>query len=380
MNRHVAHFDLDTFYVSVERLQQSHLIGKPVVIGGVSDRGVVASCSYEARAFGVHAGMPIKMARQLCPQANYIRGDMDQYTKYSNLVTDIIADQAPVYEKASIDEHYLDLSGMDRFYGCLKWTEELRFRIIKETGLPISFGLSVNKTVSKIATGEAKPSGGKQVGGEDVQPFLNPLSIRKIPMVGPRTFLLLRNMGVSKIETLSRIHPQMIEQVLGKNGLVIWKKANGIDDTPVVSYSEQKSLGSERTFETDTMDVNFLHELIVRMTEKLAFELRKQQKLTACITIKIRYSNFDTHTLQKRISYTSFDHVLIDVSKELFKRLYTRRMLVRLIGVRFSHLVAGVQQLNLFEDTPEQINLYLAMDRIRKRFGVDSLGRAAGMR
>ncbi len=379
-NRHIAHLDLDTFFVSVERLFNSKLKEKPVVIGGMSDRGVVAGCSYEARQFGVHSAMPMKMARQLCPQAFYIRGDMEQYTNFSRTVTDIIAERAPAYEKASIDEHYLDLTGMDRFFGCLQWTHELRQYIIKETGLPISFGLSVNKTVSKIATGEAKPNGEKEVQATDVKPFLNPLSIRKIPMVGPRTFHLLRSMGIVKIETLSHIPPEMIQKVLGKNGIDIWKKANGIDTTPVIHYSEQKSISTERTFDQDTIDVKYLNELIVRMAEKLAFELRQQQKLTACITVKIRYSNFDTHTLQKRIAYTSFDHTLISTAKELFKRLYTRRMLVRLVGIRLSHLVTGVQQLNLFEDTPEQINLYLTMDRIRNRFGAHALGRAAGMK
>ncbi|TAJ13202.1 DNA polymerase IV [Marinilabiliaceae bacterium JC017] len=379
-NRHIAHMDLDTFFVSVERLQNSKLAGKPVIIGGLSDRGVVAACSYEARMYGVHSAMPIKMARQLCADATYIRGDMEQYSKYSNMVTDIITEAAPVCEKASIDEHYLDLTGMDRFFGCQKWSHELRQRIMRETGLPISFGLSVNKTVSKIATGEAKPNGEKEVKAPDVQPFLNPLSIRKIPMLGPKTYQLLRSMGIERIETLSHIPPEMIQKVLGKNGLHIWKKANGIDNTPVVRYAERKSISSERTFDKDTIDIRYLNELIVRITEKLAFELRKQQKLTACITVKIRYSNFDTHTLQKRIPYTSFDHVLISTAKELFTRLYSRRMLVRLVGVRLSYLVNGAQQLNLFEDTPEQINLYLAMDRIRTRFGANALGRAAGMK
>lgn len=378
--RHIIHLDLDTFFVSVERLQNSKLNGIPVIIGGMSDRGVVSTCSYEARKFGVHSAMPMKMARQLCADAVFIRGDMENYSKYSNLVTDVIAEKAPVYEKASIDEHYLDLTGMDRFFGCRQWSHELRETIIRETGLPISFGLSVNKTVSKIATGEAKPNGEREVTPTNVQPFLNPLSIKKIPMVGPKTFQLLRSMGIVTIGTLSQIPPDMIQRVLGKNGTDIWKKANGIDNTPVERYYEQKSMSQERTFESDTTDIRYLNELIVRMSEKLAFELRTKQKLTGCITVKIRYSNFDTHTLQKRITYTAFDHTLIAEAKELFQRLYSRRMLVRLIGVRLSHLVSGTQQLNLFEDTPEQVNLYLAMDRVRKRFGAHVLGRAAGMK
>ena len=379
MERNIVHLDLDTFFVSVERLINSKLNGLPVLIGGTSDRGVVASCSYEARRFGVSSAMPMRMARALCPEAIVIRGDMEMYSRYSNMVTDIIAERAPLYEKASVDEHYLDITGMDRFFGAMKWTKELRHTIIKETGLPISLGLSVNKTVSKIATGEAKPNGEIEVSPSMVQPFLNPLSIRKIPMIGDKTFHLLRSMGIGTIGTLSHIPPEMMQKVLGKNGIVIWEKANGIDLTPVRQYWEQKSMSTERTFDKDTTDIGYLNSLLVAMVEKLCYELRTQQKLASCITIKIRYSNFDTHTLQKRIPYTSFDHVLIEAARELFKKLYQRRMLIRLIGVRFSHLVNGVQQLNMFEDTPEMIRLYMTMDKIRNRFGRKSLRRAAGL-
>ena len=376
--RQIVHIDLDTFFVSVERLQNSSLLGKPVIVGGLSDRGVVSACSYEARHFGVHSAMPIRMARQLCPHAVFIRGDMDTYSRYSNVVTDIIAEAVPVYEKASIDEHYLDLTGMDRYFGTYQFTRELRQKIMRESGLPISFGLSVNKTVSKIATGEAKSGPDRElyVQREQVRPFLNPLSIRKIPMLGPKTFALLRNMGVAKIETLSQLPPDIMERVLGKNGIDLWRKANGIDPSPVERYYERKSIGSEQTFESDTTDLRQLNEWLVRMTEKLAFELRTRNKLTACVVVKIRYSDFDTHTIQKRIAYTAFDHVLIREAKDLLQRLYTRRVLVRLLGVRFTHLVSGSQQLSLFEDRPEQVQLYQAMDRIRKRFGGDAVGRA----
>ena len=380
MERTIVHMDLDTFFVSVERLMNSKLERKPVIIGGTSDRGVVASCSYEARKYGIHSAMPMKMALYLCNDAVVIKGDMELYSRYSRMVTDIIEEEAPVYEKASVDEHYLDITGIDRFFGSLKWTHELRQKIIRETGLPISFGLSVNKTVSKIATGEAKPNGEKEVALPFVKPFLNPLSIRKIPMIGQQTFHLLRSMGIVTIGTLGQIPPEMMEKLLGKNGIEMWRRANGIDHTPVIRYSERKSISTERTFDKDTTDVNSLRELIASMVEKLSYELRKKQNLTSCITIKIRYSNFDTHTLQKRIQYTSFDHVLIPVAKELFERLYRRRMLIRLIGVRFSYLVQGTQQLNMFEDTPEMVKLYLAMDKLRDRYGKDSVGRAVCLR
>jgi DNA polymerase-4 len=308
-----------------------------------------------------------------------IRGDMESYSRLSDTVTQIIADRAPVYEKASIDEHYLDITGMDRFFGCMKWAHELRHTIIKESGLPISFGLSVNKTVSKIATGEAKPNGEKEVPQARVQPFLDPLSIRKIPMIGPKTYYLLRSMGIETIHSLAEIPGEMMQQVLGDNGMMIWKKAHGIDNTPVKPYSEQKSISTERTFEQDTTDVLFLEQLIVSMAEKLAFQLRKQEKMTSCVTVKIKYSNFDTFSQQQRIPYTQFDHTLLKLAIDLFRKLYQRRMLIRLIGVRFSHLVNGTQQLDLFEDTAERVNLYRSMDGIRNRFGSSSIFRASGL-
>lgn len=375
----IIHLDLDTFFVSVERLINSRLIGKPVIIGGMSDRGVVASCSYEARKYGVRSAMPMRMARQLCADAIILRGDMDLYSRYSDLVTEIISAYAPVYEKASVDEHYIDITGMDRFYGSVKWSQELRRKIIRETGLPVSSGLSVNKTVSKIATGEAKPNGEKQVPGNLVKPFLNPLSINKIPMIGEKTYHLLRSMGIATIGTLSLIPVEMLQKVLGKNGIEIWKKANGIDTAPVTPRWEQKSIGCEHTFDKDTIDLALLNNTLVSMVEKIAYELRQEQKLTSCVTVKIRYSNFDTHTLQQRIPYTSFDHKLIEVAKGLFRRLYQRRMLIRLIGIRFSHLVHGTPQLSLFEDTPEMVKLYQAIDSIRMRYGKKAVIRAAGI-
>ncbi|MCX6305724.1 MAG: DNA polymerase IV [Bacteroidetes bacterium] len=379
VSRNIIHLDLDTFFVSVERLLRPELVGKPVIIGGTSDRGVVASCSYEARKFGIHSAMPMKMARALCGDAILVRGDMERYSNYSHTVTEIIAEKAPVYEKASIDEHYIDITGMDRFFGLLKWSHELRENIIKNTGLPISFGLSVNKTVSKIATGEAKPNGELYVEHDAVQPFLAPLSIRKIPMIGEKTYRLLRSMGVVTIDTLSHIPIDMMERVMGKNGIVIWEKANGIDLTPVRPYHEAKSVSTETTFEQDSIDIVRMKEILVKMVEKISFELRDKQKLTACVTVKIRYSNFDTHTLQKQIPYTAFDHQLIPVVKELFDRLYQRRMLIRLIGVRFSSLISGNPQLNMFDDNVEMVNLYQALDRIRRKYGQQSVRRGVAV-
>ncbi len=369
MDKQIIHIDQDAFFVSVELLKNSSLVGKPVIIGGTSDRGVVASCSYEARKFGIHSAMPSRMARQLCPHAIFIRGNMEEYSKYSHIVTDILQEKVPVLEKASIDEHYIDMTGMDRFYGCMKFAHELRLQVIKETGLPLSFGLSVNKTVSKIATNECKPNGERQVPLDEVQPFLNPLSIKKIPGLGQATYIKLSEMGVRFIYTLSQIPQEQLFKVLGNNGTSLWQKAHGIDNSPVLPYREQKSIGTQSTFETDSIDTHTIKQLITSMVTDLCFQLRAQRKLTACITITIRYSNFETHTQQAKIPYTTLDSFLIDKAKELFDKLYNRRMLLRLVGVKFSQLVSGHEQINLYSASEEQYKLYQAMDRIRNRFG-----------
>ncbi|WP_130855587.1 DNA polymerase IV [Olivibacter jilunii] len=373
--RTIVHCDLDTFFVSVERLLNSSLVGKPVLIGGSSDRGVVASCSYEARRFGVHSAMPMRLARQLCPEAILVRGDHDLYSKYSNIVTEIIEGEVPLVEKASIDEHYLDMTGMDRFFGTWKLTRQLRSRIIRETGLPISFGLSINKTVSKIATGEAKPCGERKVDDGTEKLFLAPLSIRKIPGIGEKTYPLLRNMGISKIHTLQQMEVRTMERVLGENGVNIWKKANGIDTSPVVPFHEQKSMSKETTFMQDTIDMDILKKTMLSMVDELAFDLRKDNKLTSCITLKIRYSNFDTHTMQTKVPFTASERVISEKVMALFKKLYSRRMLIRLIGVKFSNLITGCYQADLFDDSLEDLNLSLAMDKIRLRYGTAAIMR-----
>lgn len=375
----VAHFDLDSFFVSVERLGNSALLNKPILVGGTSSRGVVASCSYETRKFGIHSGMPMRMALQLCPQAIAIKGDSSRYSKYSNIITEIIKEEVPLFEKPSIDEFYLDLSGMDRFFGCFKLSNHLRDKIIKETGLPISFGLSINKTVAKVATGEAKPNNKIEVSRGTEKPFLSPLAVNKIPMVGQKTALTLNRMGVKKIKTLQEMPIELLEKAMGKTGSSIWKKANGIDHSPVVNYQERKSISLERTFQKDTIDVTKLRELLIAMAENLAYQLRQGNKLSACITVKIRYSDFNTYTLQKRIPYTSNDHSIIKITKELFDKLYNRRLLVRLIGLKCSHLVGGGHQINLFEDSEEIIKLYQAMDKMRQRFGSHVVKRAVSM-
>lgn len=380
LTRNIVHLDLDAFFVSVECLRNPRLAGRPVLIGGSGDRGVVASCSYEARRFGIHSAMPMRLARRLCSEAIIVRGDMEVYSKYSGIVTDIIRDTVPVFEKASIDEFYVDLTGMDKFFGCSQFSAGLRRKVLKESGLPVSYGLASNKLISKVATNEVKPNGQVEIPFGKEKSFLAPLPIARIPGIGKQTAFLLLKMGVETVKILSEIPIEMLQNLLGKNGSELWRRANGIDETPVIPYHEQKTISTENTFQQDTIDMQFLHSELVRMTEKIAYELRRQNKLTGCVTVKLRYSNFETFTKQISLSYTNADHVLLKTAQELFEKLYDRRLLIRLLGIRFSNLIPGNYQVNLFEDTQEMISLYQAIDSVKKRYGEQMLVKAGGIR
>ena len=379
MDKSIVHIDLDTFFVSCERLLNPELNNKPVLVGGTGGRGVVAACSYEARTYGIYSAMPMRMAQMLCPEAIVIRGNSSIYSKFSDTITEIIKARSPLYEKSSIDEFYIDMTGMDRFHGTYKWAIDLRNRIIKETRLPISFALSSNKTVSKVGTGEAKPNNHIRIENGHEKTFLAPLPVKKIPMVGDKTNKTLIGLGIKYIKTLQEMPLELLERVLGKNGVVLWKKAQGIDNTPVVPYHERKSISSSLTLGKDTIDVRQLKSILTAMVEKLAFYLRNGNKVTSCVTVTVRYSDFDTKTRQKRITYTSLDHTLLQTVMELFDQLYDRRVLVRLVGVRYSHLLGGGYQMNLFEDNERYVKLYQAMDKIRNRYGQNSVLRSVTM-
>ncbi|TCJ13320.1 DNA polymerase IV [Flaviaesturariibacter flavus] len=367
--RHIAHFDLDAFFVSVELLKRPHLRGKPLIVGGDGQRGIVAACSYEARKFGIQSAMPSMQAKKLCPEAIFISGSHGEYSKYSRMVTQIIADSVPQYEKASIDEFYVDLTGMDKFFGVSQYTRELREKIIRETGLPISYGLSANKLVSKMATNEAKPNGFLEVPHGRETAFLWPLTVDKIPGVGGATQQQLYSLGIRSIEQLAHTPVAQLEAWFGKWGSKLWEKANGISDSPVEAYSEQKSLSHETTFGEDSNDPEFLHRQLVQLTEETAYDLRQEQKITGCVTVKLRYSDFTTVSRQEVIDYTAFDPVLLARVKDLFNKLWKKGEKVRLLGVRFSHLVPMTLQMNLFDDTLEKLELFKAVDDIKNKFG-----------
>ncbi|MGC8823597.1 MAG: DNA polymerase IV [Bacteroidales bacterium] len=373
----IVHMDLDTFFVSVERLSNPRLLGLPVVVGGVGHKGVVASCSYEARQYGIRAGMTIRDARMLCRDAVFLPGNMKLYSQYSHWVADIIAESAPAYEQASIDEFYIDASGMSPYFEAAAWAHQLRRKIFHRTGLPISLGMSVSKAVAKIATDVAKPNGEKYVFPHEVVSFLSPLPVSAIPGVGKRTNQLLQLIGIRTIGDLQRTSPDFLVRLLGKNGLTLWERAHGLDPTPVLTHYEQQSMSIERTFAQSTSDIRVLQAELTAMVEHLAFRLRQMGKLTACISVKIRYTDFNTYVMHKRIPFTVLDHVLIAEAKELLRQLYHEGTEVRLLGVGLSRLIKGYLQLSIFEDMPKWVQLYATLDKIRKKYGEQAIQRGS---
>ncbi|HPA23940.1 MAG TPA: DNA polymerase IV [Ferruginibacter sp.] len=299
--RIIAHFDLDSFFVSVEVINNPQLKGKPVIVGG-QDRGVVSACSYEARKFGIHSAMPVQKARQLCPQAIFLKGNYAAYGNYSRWVTDIIKAKAPLFEKASVDEFYIDLTGMDKFFNPFEWTITLRNSIIEKTGLPISFGLSANKMMAKIATNLAKPNGYLHIPYGTEKEFLAPLKIGEIPGVGLQTEKLLNSYGISTIQNAFETGKIELENILGKWGADLWEKSQGLHFSKVQPYHEAKSISSENTFDENITDVKFLNAELVRLTEKVCFELRQDGKLAGCVAIKVRFPSFETFTRQAQLT------------------------------------------------------------------------------
>ena len=377
--RYIMHIDLDSFFVSVERLDNPDLIGKPIIICGNAQRGVVASCSYETRKFGVHSGTSSRDAFKLCPDAISVRGNHARYSEESKRVTKIIDEMVPLYQKASVDEFYIDLTGTDRFYDPYKLASQVRERIMRETKLPISFGLASGKTIAKMATNRAKPNGQLFVPHGCEMAFLAPLPIRAIPGMGESTCQKFYNYGIEKIGDLQKVELRFLETVFGRNGKWIYEKARGVDYGEIVPHSDRKSISTENTFMNNVSDERTLESILVSMTEELSGKLRRENKLASCLAIKLRYANFETHTQQEKIPLTAAEHILIPGIKNLLKKAWQNKRPVRLIGVRLSNLATGSYQINLFEDNEQQIKLYQAMDSINFKFGDKTICRAAGM-
>jgi DNA polymerase-4 len=377
--RQIVHFDLDAFFVSVERILDPSLNGKPVIVGGSSERGVVSAASYEARKFGVHSAMPTRKAAQLCPEAIFVRGSIGEYSRYSHLVTEIIASKVPLFEKASIDEFYIDLTGMDRFFGAYQYTKELRQQITRETGLPISFALATSKLVSKVATNEVKPNGEIEVLPGFEKAYFSPMKLEKLPGVGEKFIETLHRRGLQTMGQVAEMDQAILEKMFGKHGADLWNQCNAVDNRSIEPYHEPKSCSSENTFEKDTDDENFLLREITRLSEKVGYEVRAEGKMSGCITIKLRYSNFETVSRQSVVDYTASDHHIIAAARQLFAGLWDSKRPVRLLGVRCSHLVDTSYQLSLFDNREDDKRLYAAIDDIKNTFGKKMLQRAGSL-
>jgi DNA polymerase-4 len=377
--RHIAHFDLDAFFVEVEVLKDPTLRGRPLIVGGSRERGVVTTCSYEARAFGVRSAMPMGQALQRCPQAVVLPGSRGDYSRYSRWVTDIIGDSAPCFEKASIDEFYVDLTGLDRFHDVLGWTVALRERIRRETGLPISFGLAANKLVAKMATNEAKPNGYLHIPQGREGEFLAPLPVGRMPGIGDHAERRLRELGITTLGELAAYPTPVLASTLGRWAAELQRRAAGHHEGAVQPYHVAKSVSTENTFSTDTADMAFLQAELVRMTEKVAAQLRARNLMAGCIAVKLRNPDFETTSKQLSIAYTCYDDELIPLSRDLFRKLHPPGTPVRLLGVRLSELTGQARQTNLFSDPARKQGLYRAIDAVRARFGSDALTRGGAL-
>jgi DNA polymerase-4 len=369
----ILHLDLDSFFVSVERILNPDLIGKPVIVGGSGNRGVVSSCSYEARAFGVRSAMPMMKARALCPHAVTANNGYREYGKYSKMVTDIIAEKSPQFQKASIDEFYIDVSGMDKYFGAEKWSHSLRNHIIKETGLPISWGLAANKLLAKMCTQDAKPNGTYVIPLGEEQQYLDPKPVGTIPFVGEKMVETLARMRIHTIADLRAFEQEALMRRFGKNGMWLWQKARGIDHSQVHSGREEKSVSCERTFSNNISNRKEMKHLLFTLCEKLSFELRSKQWQTGCVTVKIRFSNFETHSHQKQIIPEFATPDLYAVAEKLLDELWEDNVPLRLIGIRFSDLSGIEDQLTLFDNSETKRNYFSAVDKLKAKYGKGKL-------
>ena len=378
MNRQIIHIDLDAFFVSVEQALDPRLRGRPVVVGGNPDkRGVVASASYEARAFGIGAGMPLKKAHRLCPDAVFLEGSFHRYRDYSERFMGILSRFTPFLEPAGIDEAYLDLTGFEPLYGSTQDTAlRIKRRVKDELGLTSSVGIATSKVVTKVASRIAKPDGLIEVPPGKEGAFLAPLDIAKLPSIGIKAEQRLREIGVITIGQLAALPPSFLEGIFGRWGEVIHSYANGVDGRRVEPPSPQRSISRETTFADDTLDRPLLRATLRYLSERVGCELRGEGRCARRITLKLRYADFETITRSQTLGQASdLDQVIFWVGAEMMERaLDQRRQLVRLIGIGVSSLNEGARQLNMFDPSLQSLGcLDGAIDRIRKSYGFVSI-------
>lgn len=377
MNRTIFHIDLDAFFVTVEQVLSPSLKGKPVVVGGRPDRrGVVASASYEARAYGVHAAMPLSKAKRLCPDAVFLTGNYRRYSEYSRKFMDILSGYSPCLEPGGLDEAYLDVSGCENFGSWRNLAARMKDRINKETGLIASVGIAACKVVAKVASDLSKPDGLIEVLPGQEKTFLSPLPVKKLPGVGEKTNTVLMSMGIKTIGQLADMPEATFRARFGAGMIWLYEHASGIDHSAVEAAGEAKSISRETTFETDTTSADFLKATLRYFSEKLGSELRDLNKRTRTVGLKLRYSDFET------INRSSTSRDATNLDDEIFKKAVClfetvqgkKARPVRLIGLEVTNLVGGEGQLSFFDAEAKRVEqLDRTIDQIREKYGFDAI-------
>jgi DNA polymerase-4 len=376
--RTIMHIDLDAFFVAVEQVLNPELKGKPVVVGGKpGGRGVVATASYEARAFGLHSAMSLTQAVRLCPQAIFIQGNYSKYREASEKFMAILADYSPFLEPMGLDEAFLDVTGFDALHGSYRqMAMEIKGRVTSELGLVASIGIAPCKIVAKVASDESKPDGLIEVRPGEEAAFLVPLAIGKLPGAGPKTEQVLKRYGISTIGKLAKISPEALKSRFGAFGMTLHLFANGIDNRKVSPRGEAGSISREVTFSQDTADRTFLSGELRYLSEKVGADLRQHSKHARCITLKLRYADFTTITRSRTLPQaTDADQTIFQIANEVMsKALSADRRAVRLIGVGVSGLTEPGRQLSMLNDASQRMDkLNLAVDRVRKKYGFTAI-------
>lgn len=375
--RLILHLDLDAFFVSVERILNPKLKGKPVIVGGDPKygRGVVAACSYEARQYGLHSAMPIRTAYRLCPNGIYIHGHFDEYVRFSDAVENILKKYSPIVEQASIDEFYLDMTGCQKIYGSMfSFASFIQKEIWVRLSLPCSIGIGSNKTIAKIASDCMKPTGITYVLPGMEKHFLSPMPIEAIPGVGKVMLKDLNSKGIYKIGDITALPQEYFAAAYGKYGIDLWRKANGEGSEYLTIRREQKSISKETTFGEDVTSSKFLKDTLFELTGKICQSIRNHGWIASTVSIKLRYSDFQTLTRSRTIKPTDDDKVVFDTAWQLLSKAHTRRVGVRLIGVGLTNFSEDCEQEFLFEDEDvKRKKMFRAVTRIRDKYGYNAI-------
>ena len=388
----IIHLDLDAFFASVEQRDNPAYQGKPLIVGGISDgegnsnRGVVCAASYEARKYGVHAGMPIWEARQKCPQGIFIPSQMNKYLEASKKFFQICSNYTPLIEPLSIDELFLDVSGCESLFGSSEIiSRKIKERVHQELGLKVSVGIAENKFLAKIATNLGKPDGFYIIPSKDIQKILYPLPISALWGIGKKTEELLKKSGIYLVEQLAQMPDSILENLLGKNGKKIKLLAQGIDESPVTPPSTAKSIGKETTFSTNITEKAILIKELLKISQMVGYTARKKGYKGRTITLKIRFHNFITFNRSKTLENpTHLDDIIFKTVVELLDKVRHKKGGVRLLGIKLSNLTLGNErkQLKFSRDEEDKKDekleqLTQSLDKIRKKFGSKAVTRAS---